>query len=143
MTLAVRGAAGVRLWLFSDHDWRALLTSGRFRECDGPYGFVQAIREQIKNGVDHIKLNLTGGIMGPSWDRHWQSFSWPRNCRAAFAICHQRGYKVMAHAANPEAVRRARPRCAHHWHGYIMDEECIALFLSTMPGMCRPWPSAT
>ena len=23
-TLAVRGAAGVRLWLFSDHDWRAL-----------------------------------------------------------------------------------------------------------------------
>ncbi len=34
-------------------------------EVDGPYGFVKAIREQIKNGVDHIKLNLSGGIMGP------------------------------------------------------------------------------
>jgi hypothetical protein len=29
---------------------------------------VKAIREQIKNGVDHIKLNLSGGIMGPAWD---------------------------------------------------------------------------
>jgi DNA-binding transcriptional LysR family regulator len=28
---------------------------------------VKAIREQIKNGVDHIKLNLSGGIMGPAW----------------------------------------------------------------------------
>src|SRR6266581_2099200 len=41
------------------------LTSGHALECDGPYGFVRAIREQIKNGVDHVKLNLTGGIMGP------------------------------------------------------------------------------
>ena len=41
------------------------LTSGHALECDGPYGFVKAIREQIKNGVDHIKLNLSGGIMGP------------------------------------------------------------------------------
>ena len=46
------------------------LTSGHALECDGPYGFVQAIREQIKNGVDHIKLNLSGGIMGPAWDLH-------------------------------------------------------------------------
>jgi hypothetical protein len=32
-------------------------------EVDGPYGWVKAIREQIKNGVDHIKLNLSGGII--------------------------------------------------------------------------------
>jgi hypothetical protein len=35
---------------------------------------VKAIREQIKNGVDHIKLNLSGGIMGPAWDLHTHSF---------------------------------------------------------------------
>jgi imidazolonepropionase-like amidohydrolase len=46
------------------------LTSGHAREVDGPYGWVKAIREQIKNGVDHIKLNLSGGIMGPAWDEH-------------------------------------------------------------------------
>src|SRR5499433_3542878 len=42
------------------------LTSGHALEVDGPYGWVKAIREQIKNGVDHIKLNLSGGIMGPA-----------------------------------------------------------------------------
>jgi len=54
-------AAGYFLTTTGGH----FLTSGHARECDGPYGFVRAIREQIKNGVDHIKLNLTGGIMAP------------------------------------------------------------------------------
>ena len=40
------------------------LTSGHALEVDGPYGWVKAVREQIKNGVDHIKLNLSGGIAG-------------------------------------------------------------------------------
>ncbi|MGE3541984.1 MAG: amidohydrolase family protein [Candidatus Tectimicrobiota bacterium] len=106
------------------------LTSGHARECDGPYAFIQAIREQIKNGVDHIKLNLTGGIMGPSWDRHWHSFLLEEELRAAFTICHKRGYKVMAHAANPEAVKDAIRLGAHSIeHGYIMDDECIQLLL--------------
>jgi imidazolonepropionase-like amidohydrolase len=102
------------------------LTSGHARECDGPYGFVRAIREQIKNGVDHIKLNLTGGIMGPAWDRHSQSFLLDDELEAAFAICHQRGFPVMAHAANPETVQAAVRLGAHSVeHGYIMDAACI------------------
>ena len=104
------------------------LTSGQARECDGPYGFVQAIREQIKNRVDHIKLNLTGGIMGPFWDRHWHSFMLDDELNAAFDICRQRGYKVMAHAANPDAVKSAVRLGAHTIeHGYIMDDECIRM----------------
>ncbi len=106
------------------------LTSGHARECDGPYGFVQAIREQIKHGVDHIKLNLSGGIMGPAWDRHWHSFLLEEELQAAFAMCHQRGYKVMAHATNPDAVKVAIQLGAHSVeHGYIMDDACIQLFL--------------
>jgi imidazolonepropionase-like amidohydrolase len=102
------------------------LTSGHARECDGPYGFVRAIREQIKNGVDHIKLNLTGGIMGPAWDRHWQSFLLDDELEAAFAICGKRGFPVMAHAASPEAVRAAARLGAHSVeHGYIMDAESV------------------
>ncbi len=104
------------------------LTSGQAKECDGPYGFVQAIREQIKNGVNHVKLNLTGGIMGPFWDRHWHSFLLKDELDAAFALCHQRGYKVMAHAANPDAVKDAVRLGAHTVeHGYIMDDECIQM----------------
>ena len=102
------------------------LTSGHALECDGPYGFVRAIREQIKHGVDHIKLNLTGGIMGPSWDRHWHAFFLPEELEAAFAICHQREMKVMAHAASADTVKAAVRLGAHSVeHGYVMDADCI------------------
>src|ERR1700755_3482355 len=83
------------------------LTSGHALEVDGPYGWVKAIREQIKNGVDHIKLNLTGGIMGPSWDRHWQAFLLDEELEAAFAICKQRGVRGMDPEGSPESVRAA------------------------------------
>jgi imidazolonepropionase-like amidohydrolase len=106
------------------------LTSGHALECDGPYGFVKAIREQIKNGVDHIKLNLSGGIMGPAWDRHWHSFLLADELEAAFEICRQREFNVMAHATNPDAVKNAIRLGAHSVElGYIMDDECIELFL--------------
>ena len=106
------------------------LSSGHALECDGPYGFVKAIREQIKNGVDHIKLNLSGGILGPAWDRHWHSFLLDEELKAAFAICRQRDFKVMAHATNPDAVKAAVLLGAHSIeHGYIMDDECIELMV--------------
>ncbi len=108
------------------------LTSGHARECDGPYGFVNAVREQIKNGVDHIKLNLSGGVMGPFWDRHIHTFLLQEELEATFALCRQRGYKVMAHATNPDAVRAALTMGAHTVeHGYIMDEECMQLFVES------------
>ena len=106
------------------------LTSGHAIEVDGPYGYVKAIREQIKNGVDHIKLNLSGGIMGPAWDLHKHSFLLEDELKAAFDICKKRGFKVMAHATNPESVKAAIRMGAHSIeHGYILDDECIELFL--------------
>ncbi len=106
------------------------LTSGHARECDGPFSFVRAIREMIKNGVDHVKLNLSGGVMGPFWDRTTNTFLLPEELEAAFALCHQREYKVMAHATNPNAVKSALRLGAHSIeHGYVMDEECLQLFL--------------
>jgi imidazolonepropionase-like amidohydrolase len=106
------------------------LTSGHALECDGPYGFVKAIREQIKNGVDHIKLNLSGGILGPAWDQHKHSFLLQDELKAAFDICKLREFRVMAHATNPDAVKNALRHGAHSIeHGYIMDDECIELFL--------------
>lgn len=106
------------------------LTSGHALECDGPYGFVKAIREQIKSGVDHIKLNLSGGILGPAWDLHRHSFLLQDELQAAFEICKLREFKVMAHATNPEAVKAAIRLGAHSIeHGYILDDECIELFL--------------
>jgi imidazolonepropionase-like amidohydrolase len=105
------------------------LGTGFAKTCDGPTGFVRAIREQMENGVDHIKLNLSGGIFGPAWDRHWHSFLLAEELEAAFTLCHQRGYQIMAHATNPDAVKSALRLGAHTVeHGYIMDDECLALF---------------
>jgi imidazolonepropionase-like amidohydrolase len=97
---------------------------------DGPDEFILAVREQIKNGVDHIKLNLSGGIMGPDWDRHWHSFFLPEELEATFQICKDRDMKVMSHAANPQAVKDAvRLGTWTVEHGYIMDDECIRMML--------------
>ena len=68
--------------------------------------------------------------MGPAWDLHTHSFLLDDELRAAFEICQKRGFKVMAHATNPDAVKNAIRLGAHSVeHGYIMDEECIALLL--------------
>jgi imidazolonepropionase-like amidohydrolase len=124
--------AGPRLftcgWFLTTTAGHALGT-GFALPCDGPAGFVRTIREHIQAGVDHIKLNLTGGIMGPSWDRHGDSFLMEDELHAAFAICQQRGFRVMAHAANPDAVKAALRLGAHSVeHGYVMDDECLTLF---------------
>ncbi|MCH7714142.1 MAG: amidohydrolase family protein [Chloroflexi bacterium] len=130
---SVPGAAGPRVFAcgnFLTTTGGHFLTSGLARECDGPYGFAQAIRDQMKNDVDHIKLNLSGGIMGPRWDRHTDSFLLPEELETAFALCHQRSFKVMAHATNPQAVKAAVRLGAHSVeHGYIMDEETIGMLL--------------
>ena len=144
-------SAGVEDWI--DVAWRDAFASGKYlgprvyasgyfltttgghgirwpfsRQCDGPDGFARAIREQIMHGVDHIKMNLSGGIMGPDWDRHWHSFLLPDELETAYDLCRQRGMKVMSHATNPNAVKEAvRHGTRTVEHGYIMDDECLRM----------------
>ena len=146
-------SAGVDHWI--DVAWRDAFASGKYlgprvfasgyfltttaghglrwpftQQCDGPEGFVRGVREQVLHGVDHIKLNLSGGIMGPDWDRHWHSFLLQGELEAAFDICRLRGMKVMSHAANPDAVKDAvRLGTWTVEHGYIMDDECIRMMV--------------
>ena len=106
------------------------LRSGFAVECDGPSGWVHAVRDQIKNGVDQIKLDLTGGVLGPPWDRHWHSFLLEEEMEAAFAACIQRGYPIMAHASHPDAIKAAIGLGATSVeHGYILDDETVSLML--------------
>ena len=108
------------------------LRSGFAVECDGPFGWVSAIRDQIKNGVDQIKLDLTGGVLGPPWDRHWHSFLLAEEMGAAFAACLQRGYPIMAHASHPEAIKAAiRLGATSIEHGYILDDETVSLMVQS------------
>jgi imidazolonepropionase-like amidohydrolase len=111
------------------------------RTCDGPVAFAAAVREQIAAGIDHVKVSLSGGIMGPAWDRHTSSYWLDDEIDAVFAVARARGYPVMAHATNPDTVKAALRRGAHSVeHGYVMDDECIDLFLETgawyVPTLC-------
>jgi len=104
------------------------LRSGTAKELDGPTEYRRAIRENIKNGVDFIKLNLSGGIMGPPWDGMQRTFPTPDEIDAAFEICHQRDYKVVAHAGGTDAIKTAISHGA--WtleHGYVLDDEAVAM----------------
>ncbi|MCX8251359.1 MAG: amidohydrolase family protein [Dehalococcoidia bacterium] len=104
------------------------LRSGTAKEVDGPTEFRRAIRENIKNGVDFIKLNLTGGIMGPPWDGMQSTFPTPDEIDAAFEICHQRGFKVVAHAGGTHGIKMAVAHGA--WtleHGYVLDDEAVTM----------------
>ena len=104
------------------------ITHPSAKQLDGPVEFARAIREEIKHGVDHVKLNLTGGIMGLDWDRHWHNFLLEEELDEAFRISRQRDIKVVAHAANPKAVKDAVAAGAHSIeHGYIMDEEGVQM----------------
>ena len=106
------------------------LRSGCAIEVDGPVEYRKAIREQIKHGVDFIKLNLTGGIMGPPWDGMQDTFPTPDEIDAAFEICHQRGFKVVAHAGGIHGIKTAIEHGA--WtleHGYVLDDEAVAMMV--------------
>ncbi|MCZ6545627.1 MAG: amidohydrolase family protein [Chloroflexi bacterium] len=109
--------------------------------CDGPTEIVRAVRDQIEHRVDHIKLNLSGGIMGPFWDQPKHLYWLEEELDAAFRLARQRDYPVMAHATNPAAVKAALRLGAHSLeHGYAMDEECIELLLEKdawyVPTLC-------
>ena len=107
------------------------LSSGTAKELDGPIEFRRAIRENIKNGVDFIKLNVSGGVMGPPWDGMEKTFPTPDEIDAAFEICHQRGYKVVAHAGGNNAIKIAITHGA--WtleHGYVLDDEAVAMMVN-------------
>ncbi len=106
------------------------LRSGTAKELDGPVEYRRAIRENIKNGVDFIKLNLSGGIMGPPWDGMQRTFPTPDEIDAAFEICHQRDYKVVAHAGGTDSIKSAITHGA--WtleHGYVLDDEAVAMMV--------------
>ena len=95
---------------------------------DGPAAFVKAVRNQIKHGVNQIKLITTGGIMGTGHDVMSAVMVLKEDLEAALRIATQRGLPVAVHATSPEAVKWAVQGGAHSIeHGYILDEAAVGL----------------
>src|SRR6185369_9088098 len=83
----------------------------------------RAVRHDVRNGVDWIKLMATGGVTDPLSDFNVQELS-DEQMRAAVEWAHRAHKKVMAHAEGTQGIKAAvRAGVDTIEHGTMLDEE--------------------
>ncbi|MEH1031390.1 amidohydrolase family protein [Micromonospora profundi] len=95
-------------------------------ECDGPVGFRQGVRSQIKAGADLIKVMISGGIAGEHESIHTPQL-FTDEMTAVIETAHAWGRKVTAHAGPAEVIGAAVELgldCVEH--GYQLTPEVAA-----------------
>lgn len=80
---------------------------GMYREADGPWEVVKAVREQVKAGADVIKVMATGAVLAPPHERPGAAHLTLEELRAAVETAHALGRRVAAHAHGAEGIRNA------------------------------------
>lgn len=99
--------------------------SGGLAICDGEDEFRRAVRQEIKDGVEIIKIFATGGHGVPAPADQWQLS--PAELAAAIQAADERGAKVRAHLSNSAAILTAIELGIHIVdHGDGFDDACIA-----------------
>ena len=107
---------------------------------DGPHEIRKAIRQQIRNGVDNIKLAASGVEVGP-YAYTWMTTFSEGEIAVAAEEAHRWGRTVAVHAQSYDSVRFAlRAGVDTVEHGTRMDEDSVALFKSSksiyVPTLC-------
>ncbi len=95
--------------------------------ADGIPGVRKAVREEMRQGCDHVKIMMSGGVASPYDPLDSMQFS-IGEVEAAVEEAHAFGRYVCAHAYSPEAITRA----AHAGvrtieHGNLVDEASAKL----------------
>jgi imidazolonepropionase-like amidohydrolase len=109
------------------------------RIADGVEECTRAVREQLREGVDFIKI-LTSGGGGSLRDPPWVPEYSYEEIKAMVDEAHSWGRRVMAHCYNPEAIRRSVEGGVDIIaHGNMADEASIRLMkgrnVSVVPTM--------
>lgn len=107
---------------------------------DGPHEIRKAVRRQIRNGVDNIKLAASGVEVGP-YAYTWMTTFSEEEVAVATEEAHRWGRTVAVHAQSYDSVRFAlRAGVDTVEHGTRMDEETIGIFKGSrtvlVPTMC-------
>jgi imidazolonepropionase-like amidohydrolase len=116
-------------------------TSGGFGMLvDGVDEVRKAVRLQIRNGVDNIKLAASGVEVGP-YAYTWMTTFSEAEVHAAIEEAHRWGRTVAIHAQSYDSVKYAlRAGVDTVEHGTRMDDEAIALFARSntilVPTLC-------
>jgi imidazolonepropionase-like amidohydrolase len=95
--------------------------------ADGTSEVRKAVREEMRQGCDHVKIMMSGGVASPYDPLDSMQFS-PGEVAAAVEEAHSFGRYVCAHAYTPEAISRA----AHSGvrvieHGNLIDDTSAGL----------------
>jgi imidazolonepropionase-like amidohydrolase len=108
--------------------WWNLGLKGLARVCDGPDEFRKAVREEIANGVDMVKLYPTGGHGLPN-ESDFMSMS-EDEIHVAVRTAHDRGAKIRGHLISKRGIKLALEAGIDVVdHGDGTDDECLELFL--------------
>lgn len=107
---------------------------------DGPHEIRKAIRQQIRNGVDNIKLAASGVEVGP-YAYTWMTTFSEAEIAVATEEAHRWGRTVAVHAQSYDSVRFAlRAGVDTVEHGTRMDAESVAMFKASksiyVPTLC-------
>jgi imidazolonepropionase-like amidohydrolase len=109
-----------------ERDVSALLSSSGI--CDGVYACRRAVRQQIKDGADHIKLTATAGVLSESAAGLEQQF-FDDELEAIISTAHSMGRRVTAHAHGANGIKAAlRAGVDTIEHGTFLDDEAVTLF---------------
>lgn len=110
--------------------WWQIGVKGAINRSNGPEEFRRAVREEIKDGAEIIKVFATDGHgtggSGENWAISRDEFA------MAVRTADERGVKVRAHIANRAAILYALELGVHIIdHGDGFDDECIERILKT------------
>lgn len=107
---------------------------------DGPDDVIRAVRQQVKDGVDNIKLGASGAEVSP-YAHTWMTTMHEEEIRAAVHEAHRWGRTVAVHCQSYDAVKFAlRAGADTVEHGTRLDDEAIELFRASetflVPTLC-------
>ena len=98
-------------------------------EANGPAEVRKAAREQIKAGVDIIKLMATGGVMTPGVEPGSEQLT-EEEMRAGIEEAHKAGRKTATHAMGTRGVLNAlRAGIDSIEHGVYLNEETVSFMV--------------
>ena len=98
--------------------------------ADGTAEVRRATREEMRQGCDHVKIMMSGGVASPFDPLESLQFS-PGEVAAAVEEAHAFGRYVCAHAYSPEAITRAAEAGVRTIeHGNLIDEKAAGLMAS-------------
>lgn len=99
------------------------------READGVTEVRKAAREQLKAGVDVVKIMATGGVMTRGVEPGSPQLT-EEEIRAAVEEAHKAGRKTAAHAQGTEGIKNAiRAGIDSIEHGIFLDDEAVEMMV--------------